>query len=73
MPSAVPWELKVYMLCMRAQKIALTDVLLAAIQSMATPQILASKGSKGYAQRLVASGIYTSSSEEEERAPVLNE
>ncbi len=50
---------------MRAQKLAITDKLLAAIRAMATPQTLARKGSKGYAPCLVAGGIDNSSSEDE--------
>ncbi len=40
---------------------------------MATPQTLARKGSKGHAPRIVAGGIDTSSSKEEEQLPVRNE
>ncbi len=40
---------------------------------MATPQTLARKGSKGYAQRIVAGGIDALSSEEDEQLPVQNE
>jgi hypothetical protein len=40
---------------------------------MATAKTLARKGRKGYAPRIVADGIDTSSREEEEQLPVRNE
>ena len=50
--------------------LACTHVMLAAIQAMAarasTPQTFARKRSKGYALRIVAGGLYDTSSEDEE-------
>jgi hypothetical protein len=60
----------------RAQNLAYTDELFAAIRAMAASvsilQTLAHKLSKGYAQHLAAGGANTTSSEEEQ-GTVLNE
>ncbi len=62
---------------MRALNLAITDALLSAIRAMSTsasiPQILAHKGSEGYAPRLGAGGIDTTSSKDEDLSPALNE
>jgi hypothetical protein len=65
--------LKVYIRFMRAQKLPGTDALLAAIRAMSTPETLARKGCKGFAPRLVAGCIDTSSSKDEDQALVLKE
>ncbi len=72
-PSAVAWVLKANFRYLRAQHLAITYAYLAAIRAMTTPQTLARKGSKGYAPRIVAGGIDTSSSQGEEQLPVRNE
>ncbi len=50
----------------------MTEAYLAAILALAAPHPLERKGSKGYAPRIVAGGIDSSSSEEEAQPAVLN-